>query len=300
MGAFKLDDSLIAAAAHAAGARDRDFVGSPFAAEVARVEREHGAASRSAFLRDVLRALVERNRPAIAEQVVSEPVKVLIGREYERIEKDFETGGEDHYTLSRHDMRCDFRIVCFSRLPTGAGHIEVGGLPRHLLWSGGVSQAWRTALLLGESGGRAPFYVAHFTHRISRATFLRVLNADAMATSYQNVADCMRMNPHIRGSIATSWWYDPKLSIVAPHLSFLRESAVAHGAVLLRSGITDGAKKLALSRSKTRQNLFESGAYVPTSYSVVWTRKALALFAESVAARRSPEIVQTESRAPII
>ena len=53
--------SWIDFAAAAAAGRDRQFLASPFAVEVARVEREQGA-DRAAFLRSVLRALIERGR----------------------------------------------------------------------------------------------------------------------------------------------------------------------------------------------------------------------------------------------
>jgi len=282
-----LDESWITAAARAAEGRDRDFVSSPFAAEVARVQRDQGVAGRAAFLRGVLRVLAERGRPGIATLVVPDAVKVLIEREYQRIEKDFETASDEHYDLGRHDMRCDFRIVGFGRLPMGTGDIEVGGVPRHLLWSGGAAQAWWTAALLTRAGGREPFYVAHFTHRIGRATFVRAFNLETLAQSHLNVAGCMRMNPHIRGFLATSWWYDPQLARVAPHLNFLREGSLSHGAVLLRSGATAGARKLALTRSKTRQQAFDAGEYVPTNYSVVWPRETLIAWADSVDGGRS-------------
>src|SRR6185503_10695626 len=143
----------------------------------------------------------------IATLVVPSAVKGNIEREYQRIEKDFDTAGDEHYDLTRHDLRCDFRIVGFGRLPMGMGDIEVGGVPRHLLWSGGAGQALRTAALLAQAGGRVPFYVAHFTHRVSRASFLRAFNLESLAESHFNVAGCMRLNPQIRGFLATSWWY---------------------------------------------------------------------------------------------
>ena len=47
------EGSWIDVAVSAAAGRDHEFVASPFAVEVARLEREHGAVRRPAFLRGV-------------------------------------------------------------------------------------------------------------------------------------------------------------------------------------------------------------------------------------------------------
>ena len=250
-------------------------------AEALRLDRENGAAHRAAFVRDLLRALVERERPRIDSRNLPDSVKALIRREYARIEQELDTAGDEHYDLERQAMRCDFRIVGFGRIPVGLHHIEVGGVPRRLLWSGGVTQAVKLAALLGRAGGRAPFYVSHFTHGIKPRAFLMLYNRQSQAEWHRNVAECLRLNANVRGLLATSWWYDPQLARVSPHLAFLREGSLAHGALLLRAGTTDGARQDALANSPARQRLHEDGSYVPVGYAVVWTRAALLRWAES-------------------
>jgi hypothetical protein len=262
-------------AAQASAGRDRDFVASAFAAEATRVGRDEGPESRAAFLRDTLRWLVERGRPRIASLRLPDTVKALIEREYRRIEKDLGRAPDAHYDLSAHSMRCDFRIAGFGRIPAGVEHIELGGVPRRLLWSGGAAQGIRTAAFFARAGGWAPFYVAHFSHGIKPHTFLLVYTPDTLAAWHRNVAECLRLNPEIRGLQSTSWWYDPQLARVAPHLTFLREGALEHGAVLLRAGSTDGARGYAIANSPERKRLYEAGEYTPVSYAVVWTREAL-------------------------
>ena len=85
--------------------------------------------------------------------------------------------------------------------------------------------------------------------------------------------------PPRRGLIATSWWYDPQLAQVAPHLAFVREGSLAHGPIQLRGGQTEGATKMALANSPVRQQLHTEGRYVPTSYAMLWTRQALIAWA---------------------
>jgi hypothetical protein len=269
------------AAAEASGARDRGFLASAFTAEAARLEREQGVAARALFLRGALQALIARDRPRIATLNLPPAVKALVEKEYRRIESDIATAGDAHFDLASHSMRCDFRIVGFGRIPVGVHHIEIGGVPRRLLWSGGAAQAWRAAILLARAGGRAPFYVSHFSHGIKPHAFLMVYTPDALVTWHRNVAECLRINPHIRGLLATSWWYDPQLARVAPHLAFLREGSLAHGAIQLRSGSTEGAQKFAIANSVDRQRMYASGEYVPVSYAMLWTRGALLQWADS-------------------
>jgi hypothetical protein len=275
------DPSSLRLAVEAAAGRDRDFIASPFAAEAARIEREQGSDARAAFLRATLQQLVELGRPRIASLRLPDAVKGLIAREYARVEKDFTRAAAAHYDLAIHRMRCDFRIVGFGRIPTGVEHIELGGLPRRLAWSGNVAQGIRTAAVIARAGGWAPFYVTHFAHGVKPHTFLLVYTPASQAALHRNVAECMRMNRHILGYQSTSWWYDPQLARVAPHLAFLREGALAHGAVSLRAGSTEGAQQYAIANSPERRRLYEAGEYMPVSYAMVWTRQALLRWASS-------------------
>jgi hypothetical protein len=263
------------AAATASALRDRGFAQSPFAQEVARLERAEGPDRRAEFLRGVLTALVVQHRPRIEGLRLPASVKRLIEREYVRIEKNLATAPGDALDLGIHSMRCDFRIVAFGRIPTGVEHIEIGGLPRALVWKGGGKQALQMLALLARAGGARPFYVGHLTHGIKPHAFLMAYTPDTQAAWQRNVAACLQMNPHLRGFLASSWLYDPQLARVSPHLSFLREGSLAHGAVLAHIGPTEGAIKNALARSPERQRLYEAGEYVPTSYAVVWTRQAM-------------------------
>jgi hypothetical protein len=266
-------------ASDAAEKRDREFAASPFSVQVAHLEAQQGATARAALLRTVLRELLEAGRPRIPALNVPEAVRVCIEREFRRIEKDLATAGDDHFDLRSHGMRCDFRIAGFGRIPVGINHIEVGGVPRRLLWSGGLGQSARVLALFAKSGGWKPFYVAHFTHGVKPRAFLLVYTRDAQEQWHRNVADCLRMNPHIKGLLATSWWYDPQLARIAPHLAFLREGSLAHGAVLLRAGSSEGGRAAALANSPDRKQKYERGEYTPVNYAVVWTRQALLAWA---------------------
>ena len=268
-------DAWRTAAAAAAATRDREFSASRFAAVVARVEQTEGPARRAEFLRAMLAALLELHRPHIATLRLPDTVKALIGKEYARIERLIASAPDRRFDLGLHSLRCDFRIVAFNRIPAGVEHFEVGGVPRSLLWKGGGAQAAPLLALFARAGGVKPFYVGHLAHGIPPRAFLLVYNERAQAEWQRNVAASLQMNPHIRGFIASGWFYDPQLASVSPHLAFLGEGSVAHGAVLARVGPTEGAIKYALTRSPERQRLYDGGKYLPTSHAVIWTREAM-------------------------
>jgi hypothetical protein len=269
--------------AAAAGAlRDRPFLASAFAAEAERLETSAGAAARAAFLRGVLTALVERQRPLVSGLRLPDAVKRLVEREFTRIGKNLTKGTDEAFDLKHHTMRCDFRIAGFGRVPAGVEHIELGGVPRRLMWTGGVRQALQVGRAFARAGAAAPFYAAHLTHGIKPWAFLMAYNPETLTAWQRNVADCLRLNPSVRGLIASSWWYDPQIRSVAPHLAFLTEGSLAHGAVLARTGPTEGSTKYALANSPERQALYEAGRYRPMSYSVIWSRQALLRWADSL------------------
>jgi hypothetical protein len=149
------------------------------------------------------------------------------------------------------------------------------------LITGGLSQARCLGRLLASVGGHAPFYVSHFTHTINPLAFLLLSSPERVVESLRSVGECLRLNPHIRGLLATSWWYDPQMEQVAPHLAFLRQTGVAHGALVLRVGRTAGALKMALANSPHRQRLYDAGRYVPQNYALVWSRQSLVDLAAS-------------------
>jgi hypothetical protein len=258
-----LSNRWVKAAVEAARGRDHGFQSSPFAAEAARLERERGAASRAGFLRQALRGVIAESRPQIASLPVPDEVKANFRTEFERIEKETSTA------------------TGFGRIPMRFGHIEVGGVPRRHLIRGGVAQALSLGSLLASVGGHAPFYVSHFTHTISPLAFLLLASPERVVEGLRTVGECLKLNPHIRGLLATSWWYDPQLTQVAPHLAYLRETSVAHGALLVRAGRTDGAVKMALANSPQRQRLYDEGRYFPESYALVWSRQSLLKLAAS-------------------
>jgi hypothetical protein len=91
------------------------------------------------------------------------------------------------------------------------------------------------------------------------------------------------MKNSVQGLLGMSWFYDPALHFVSPHLGYLRSIMMNNGAVSVRMGATASDVDAATRTSMTRRRLYESGQYHPRVYAIIWHRKDLLSWASQVA-----------------
>jgi hypothetical protein len=99
---------------------------------------------------------------------------------------------------------------------------------------------------------------------------------------YLRIAELLQhpFRKHIRGMVGTSWFYDPQLIEISPHLSYLQTRPLERGAFFLRHRSDPISTGFALKKSKTRLRLYKENKYIPKVYSIVWPRKGLIDWAE--------------------
>jgi hypothetical protein len=107
----------------------------------------------------------------------------------------------------------------------------------------------------------------------------------------------LELHPEIKGIWTGSWFNDPAIETVSPRLTYLRKMPQDNGAYAFYSNLasTSGA----LSKSKTRQKLYEEKKYIPKSYALIWPRKPLLKWAVSVRASKNPSDLPVSSMDPI-
>jgi len=108
-------------------------------------------------------------------------------------------------------------------------------------------------------------------------------NREGWIVSYLRMVELLRRNPHVKGHMGVGWLADPALTHVSPHLAYLRDIPVAHGAgsfCLGRCG-ADGIQD-ATMKSAARRRLYEQGDYIPMEYLTVWPRKEMIAWADSI------------------
>jgi len=272
-------DDLLKLAGSAAAGNDASFLKSSFAKQVEQVRAKSGDEACASLLRETLAQFLEAQLPAVDRLKFPEVVRALIAREFQRIRTLVESGTIADFDLREHSLRSDFRIVGFGRIPVGVEHMELSGVPRSLLYRGGVAQGLRFLRMLWHAGGVVPYYQMHMSHGVAPAHFGLVYTPRSQKKMFRNIADCLKLNPHVRGLIASSWWYDPVLESISPGLGFLRRGFVDSGAFLFRYGPPGNDHSTA--NSPQRKKLVEEGKYKPMTYAIVWPRNLLIRWAET-------------------
>lgn len=93
--------------------------------------------------------------------------------------------------------------------------------------------------------------------------------------AYRQCARLLRANRASLGLAATSWFNDPAMREVSPHLTYLRDRLLERGAICMRVGTSQFDLDSALAKSNTRRVLYETGRYMPTAYTLLWPRAHL-------------------------
>lgn len=162
----------------------------------------------------------------------------------------------------------DFGLAAMRMLGGGSNLIDVNsGIERSLLWKGGLRGLPRRLALFARTGGARPFFEIH-AHKF----YMEEFNEQGRNECYRCCAELYALYPRVRGMTAGSWFYDPAVAAISPHLAYLREVPERGGAVALFNVFDEGSKRNALARSATRRRLFEEGRYRPATYTLVWPR----------------------------
>ncbi len=140
------------------------------------------------------------------------------------------------------------------------------GVPRRAVFAQPWSRLPKLLAFFGSHGGFRPFLENHV-----HLAMLDEFNVEGRQRCYRMVAELLRMWPESKGLIGASWYYDPRVREISPKLAYLYEEPAKHGARFMKIA-SEGPKSDAFVRSVRRRHLFESGAYVPTIYLMVWPR----------------------------
>jgi hypothetical protein len=82
----------------------------------------------------------------------------------------------------------------------------------------------------------------------------------------------MEWRPAFKAVIGNAWYYDPVVAKISPHLAYVQNYPVQHGASFFRGPPDRSGNALMSSR---RQRMYDQGEYHPRKYLMVWTRDSL-------------------------
>lgn len=156
------------------------------------------------------------------------------------------------------------------RLYAGASSVidPHSGVGRSLLWKAGPWQLPGRLLLFARAGGFRPYFEVH-VHKL----YLDEFNEEGRNECYRCCADLYPLHPDTLGMVGGSWFYDPVVATISPHLAYLRTVPESGGARVLFASHDEQAWKNATATSEKRRALHAAGQYRPASWTLVWLKR---------------------------
>lgn len=212
----------------------------------------------------------------IKTKKLPDSVLTLYKEWFERIFDDLSILPDEFYDHTK-DLFCKDLSICSLRtIPVGF-MIDKTGFRRRMLFSKKIGTLTSNMFyFMAKMGGFKPYYGIHVDMRYVKEYF----SLEGWCRIYRNVVGCLKLNPEIKGMVGASWFYDPQLEEISPHLAHLRTIPEEYGGRVFRIGITERATRLAKANSMRRTDLFNKGKYVPLSYGIIWPRKGMIRWAE--------------------
>lgn len=181
------------------------------------------------------------------------------------------------YDSKNEFFRKDIRFVLGLSIPCGARIVDMNSrVPfRSVLFSGLRSKNINVVIRYIRAHGNGPWFRNHADSR-----YLNEYNEKAHDEYYLRVAELLKAYKNIKGLVGCSWYYDPQLLKISPHLAYLYERPRERGAFFLRHGTQSSDIDFATKTSETRRRLYKEGKYTPISHSMLWPRNNLIAWAE--------------------
>ncbi|WP_163832475.1 hypothetical protein [Spartinivicinus ruber] len=168
--------------------------------------------------------------------------------------------------------------LCSGRIfPAGARLVEpYSSIQRALVISGGFSQALKFINMQAHTRSLKNFFRLH-THLEELEEF----TPEGWQNTCLLLADMLILNPQINGLIGGSWFYDPAISKISPHLEYVQQLIIKNGGFSFYAE-TEGENSDSLIKSNKRRQAFNNGQYTPKCYVIIWPRQALLKWAKKL------------------
>ena len=202
-------------------------------------------------------------------------------KQFERIAAH-DNGFLPHCTLEADVFLKELGLATL-RLYAGASSVidPHSGVGRSLLWKGGLHRLPGRLLFFARAGGFRPYFEVH-VHKL----YLDEFNEEGRNECYRCCADLYDLHPEVLGMIGGSWFYDPVVETISPHLAYLRTVPESGGARVLFVSHDDQAVINATATSEKRRALHAAGQYLPASWKLVWAKR------DQLAWARRPNVLE--------
>ena len=173
------------------------------------------------------------------------------------------------------ESACETAVL--ERVPAGQLSWVRSGLPRRSVLDLSLANTlpFISTLLLDMRGFGPACYTHANTFRRNRFIMLEI----EARRSYWRIAQAMRDEPDIKGLVTVSWYHDPDLPRVSPHLSWMNAIVQEGGGRIFSGAIADNQSGT-FENSSARQAAAVRGDYQPREGIVLWPRNAMLAWAD--------------------
>jgi hypothetical protein len=203
------------------------------------------------------------------EDRLSEPILALYPEFFSRLARFLSGRALYHYENDYYVK--DVRYALGLTIPCGAHQLDLRARigAKLILRDVMATRSAQSALAYTAALGWGRWYSIHLDLRA-----MKEFSPRGWTASFVRMAEMLALNPQVRGIAGVSWFYDPCVAIISPHLAYI-QTPINHGAFLAKMGSDAHHIANATIRSSVRQKLYREGKYLPTCYLLAWPRNAL-------------------------
>ena len=228
-------------------------------------------AGETAFTRFLLiqGALVSLDR--LAKLPLPSTVKVLTCKKIQLFANP-EEGWLSQFRIGSAGFVAMCKIATLRRFPAGQLDWEISGLPRSWLLKVHLKNLPQLVRYVATKFGS--FGPAFFSHVALHKKNSLLLTEREVYRSYYRMAQCLEIQPNIKGFLTSSWLYSEETLRVSPHLAWLSAIFRENGAIIMNMGPAPHDSGV-FTRSPERKALYDAGLFKPTNALVLWGRSEM-------------------------
>lgn len=176
----------------------------------------------------------------------------------------------NEFPLLTSDEGCVSALVFSGKfIPLETYHANVTGVPRSLLFKVSFFDKFRIIkYVICKMGGFSPVLAYHLPRSMKKR-----FTVDNVRRDHEITADIFQSNKSLRSTFQASWFLDPSLVEISPHLAEIGRFVSKDGSLLVCIGQSDDSTNDAILKSQKRKKLYEEGKYIPKRYLRLWARK---------------------------
>ena len=232
------------------------------------VSAEFGAEAEKVFLRLVL---LKSTMTIIESNSLQEIPLRLKGHHYQQLLRiaNSKCCNDEWLDIDNDIFQKELCITTLRLYTSGCQLIDVHcGLPRSILFKQGIFKLPFFMVKFLCVGGFKPFFQIHM-HLLTIDKF----NEKERDECYLCCVELYKLFPKALGMFAGSWFYDPEVTKISPHLAYLSQKPIKAGAFIMYTNTIKDPSNNALLKSNTRRQLFLNGKYTPKNFMLIWAKK---------------------------